>query len=447
MDVKTIDAAKPRASAYRLSDGGGLLLEVKSSGAKIWLCRLTIARKRRDMGLGGYPAVSLRDARAKARAARELAQAGTDPIAEREAAERRAAAEREAASTAQARTFKAVADLYIAAQVPGWKGTRTAKTWRNSLAGHAHPRLGKKPVDEIDRAAVLDAIGPVWASRPATARKVLRRIGSVLRYAAAHGWRLNDNPADPRMLRHLGLPALPGGRKYPSLPWAKVPAFVAALHAREGLGSLALEFTILTGVRSGESRGAWWSEVMLDGVPTWTIPGERMKGKKASDVQPHRVPLSPAAISALLRAYNLANGASATLADLPRLAQLAGASLIFPSAKRTKPLSDMALSEVVRRMNAERSEEAPAPWRDADGRAAVPHGFRSSFRTWVDDTRPADAEAAERALAHEEPNKVSGAYRRSDLFDRRIPLMADWGAYCTSAPTATVTRITGAAPN
>jgi integrase len=437
LDVKRIDALKPRATTYRVSDGGGLLLEVRPSGAKVWLCRLTVAARRRDMGLGGYPAVSLKDARAAARAAREKAAAGTDPIVDRERKTRALAAEREAAAEAKARTFEAVALACIKAQAPGWKNGRTADLWRNSLERHAFPALGAMPVADVDRAAVLRAVDAVWTSRPATARKVLRRIGSALRYAAAHGWRANDNPADARMLRHAGLPALPGGRKQPSLPWQRMPAFMKALDGMDGLASLALRFCILTALRSGEVRGARWSELSFDGGAVWTVPGERMKGKKAADVQPHRVPLSAAAVAVLARAYAETTGASARPEDVPRLAALMGETLIFPSGKRTTPLSDMALSAVIRRMNESRPEGAPPPWRDADGREAVPHGFRATFRTWVDDTRRADAEAAEKALAHEDANKVSGAYRRSDLFDLRVPLMAAWAAHCeTPSPAA-----------
>ena len=155
-----------------------------------------------------------------------------------------------------------------------------------------------------------------------------------------------------------------------------------------------------------------------------------MKGKKASDVQPHRVPLPPAALAVLSRAYAVATGAGARPPDLPRMAPLMGNTLIFPSAKRDRPLSDMALSAVMRRMNGNRPEGVPAPWRDLDGREAVPHGWRATFRTWIDDTRPGDSEAAEKALAHEDRNKVAGAYRRSDLLDRRAPLMLAWAEHC-----------------
>ena len=426
LDVKTLDALKPREATFRVSDGEGLLLEVRPTGAKVWLCRLTVNGKRRDMGLGGYPETTLKAAREKALAARRQAKEGVDSIARRDALAAEAKATRGAAAEAGARTFKAVALTCIKAQSPGWKNGRTADLWTTSLENHAFPTLGAMLVAEVDRAAVLCAISAVWTSRPATARKVLRRIGTVLRYAAAHGWRANDNPADARMLRHAGLSALPGARKQPSVPWAKAPAFMKVLDAMPGLAPLALRFGILTAVRSGEVRGAKWSELSFDGgVPVWAIAGERMKGKKSADVQPHRVPLTPQAVAALARAYTMARGAEAKPSDLPRLAPLMGTTLIFPSAKRDRPLSDMALSAVMRRMN-----EGNGPWRDLDGREAVPHGWRATFRTWVDDTRAGDAEAAEKALAHEDRNAVSRAYRRSDLLDLRIPLMAAWADHC-----------------
>lgn len=434
LDVKTIDAAKLRAAPYRLSDGGGLLLEIKPSGAKIWLCRLTVDGRRRDMGLGGYPAVPLKDARVAARKAREMARAGTDPIERRvaDAAERRRArqAQERAMREAEARTFRAVALACIDAHAPGWKSERTSALWRSSLALHVFPIIGDVPVSEVDRAAVLRAIHAVWTTRPGVARKLLQRIGTVLRYAAAHGMRANDDVADVRLLRHAGLPALPGSRKHPSLPWQKVPHFMRAVATMSGLAPLALRFLVLTALRSGEVRGARWSEISVEGGAVWTVPGTRMKRKKAAAVLPHRVPLSDAAIDVLVQAYRLTSGTSATCQDLPRLIPLMGDALIFPSARLTTPLSDMSLSAVMRRMNGDDLGEPPL-WRDSDGRSAVPHGFRSSFRTWVDDTRPADAPAAERALAHEEPSRVVASYRRSDLFDRRVPLMADWAEHCS----------------
>lgn len=442
LDAKTVEGAKPRAATYRLSDGKGLLLEVRPTGARVWLCRVVVHARRRDIGLGGYPTVSLKEARDKAEAVRKQAKAGVDPVAERERLARAAEAQRKAEAEAEARTFKAVAESYIAAQAPGWKSRRTAGIWRGTFARHVYPKIGAMPVAEVDRAAVLKALNGVWTSRPGIASKLLQRIGTVLRYAAAHGWRANDNPADSRMLHHAGLPALAGGRKQPSLPWARLPAFYVALRGMEGLAPLALRLVVLTALRSGEVRQARWSWLSFDGqAPTLTIPGEAMKGRRSDEVRPHRVPLAPAAVDVLAAAYVFSTGKEATAAELPRLAALLGDALIFPSSKRTTPLSDMALSAVVRRMNAGRPEGAPAPWRDPDGREAVPHGFRATFSTWVDDTCPAEREAAEKALAHEVANKVSGAYRRSDLFDRRIPLMQAWADHVTSAEAGAVVAL------
>jgi integrase len=420
---------------------------VKPSGAKVWVARVTVAGRRRDMGLGGFPTVSLRQAREKAAAARKQVIDGLDPIAERERLAREREAQRKAATDAEARTFRSVALACIKAEAPGWKNKRTARLWLNSLERWAFPALGDMPVANIDRAAVRRGIGEVWTTRPATARKVLRRIGVVLRYAAAHGWRANDNAADARMLRHAGLPALPGGRRQPSLPWARLPAFMSALDQMPGLAPTALRLLVLTALRSGEVRQARWSWLSFDGVPTLTVPGETMKGKKAADVLPHRVPLSDPALQTLARAYAEANGTAAKAADLPRLAPLMRDQLIFPSARRTTPLSDMALSAIMRRMNADRPENAPSPWRDPDGRDAVPHGFRATFSTWVDDTRPDEREAAEKALAHEISNRVSAAYRRSDLLDRRVPLMRDWADHCASGAVYAGTLVKAVRPS
>jgi integrase len=427
LTVRTIEAAKPKATRFRLSDGGGLLLEVRPGGSKGWICRTTVDGRRRDVGLGVWPDVSLADARAKAREVRQQARAGLDPVEQREMARSAARAEREGRRQAQARTFAAVAGACIAAQAPGWRHGRTAGQWRASLAAHALPILGDMQVHEVDRAAVQRAIAQVWAKRPATAKKVLRRIGSVLRFAAAHEWRANDNPADLRLLRLAGLPGLPAGRSHPSLPWSRVPDFLRALDTMGGMAPLTLRWCVLTACRSNEARGARWSELSFDGVPVWTVPPDRLKSSRGRERVPHRVPLAPAASALLARAYTKATGVEASPADVPRVAAAMGDALIFPSTKPGTPLLGFALSAVVARMN---GDAQPPPWRDAEGRVAVPHGFRSSFRTWVDNTRPEDADAAERALAHEDPNAVRGAYRRSDLFDRRIPLMHAWAGWC-----------------
>lgn len=435
----------------RFGDGDGLYLQVAPGDTKSWLFRYTLDGKPREMGLGAAgegrdkDKVTLAEARDRAAAARALLKAGHDPLEDRDRQRAQLQAERKAKAEAADRTFRNVAKLCIKAEAPGWKNARTADMWQSSLDLHANPTLGDLPVADIDRAKVREAIDGVWTASPGMARKVLLRIGIVLRFAAAHGWRANDNPADARMLRMMGLPPLPGGQRQPSLPWMKVPAFMAALSTVQGSAALALRFIILSALRSGEVRQARWSWVAFDGQPTLTIPGAMMKGRKSAEVPPHRVPLSPAALDVLALAYSFATGTPATAADLPRLAALRGDTLIFPSAKRDTPLSDMSVSMVVRRLNADRPECTPAPWRDPDGRECVPHGFRATFSTWIDDTRPEEREAAERALAHEPAHKVSGIYRRSDLFDRRIPLMAAWGEHCTRKAAEPVSLPTVAA--
>src|SRR5689334_384833 len=180
LDVRTIEAAKPRTTAYRLSDGGSLLLLVKPSGAKVWVARLTVNGKRRDVGLGGFPTVGLREARESAAAIRKQAAGGLDPILERERLVREREAQRKAATEAETRTFRTVALACIQAEAPGWKNRRTELLWQNSLEQWVFPTLGAMPVADIDRAAIRRAIDDVWTTRPATGRKVLRRVGTVL---------------------------------------------------------------------------------------------------------------------------------------------------------------------------------------------------------------------------------------------------------------------------
>jgi integrase len=434
LDAKTVEGAKPRATKYRLSDGGGLLLEVVPTGAKVWLARVTVAGKRRDHGLGGWPAVTLAQARQKALAARREALSGADPVKARHDARKALEAARKAEEEAERRRFENVLEEVIRAEAPSWKNARTPDMWRASLRLHAAPLMAK-PVAAITREMVADTIAPIWHEKPVIAGKTLRRIGAVLRFAAAHGWRPNDNVTDVKLLRNMGLTAQAGGAKQASLPWQQVPAFMEALQGMAGMAPIALRFVVLTALRSGEARAARWDWLSFDGTPALIVPGANMKGRKTVSAQSHRVPLSAAALQALADAYGEAHGVKVALADLPKLARLAGQSLIFPNQGRTAPLTDMAISAVIKRMN---EDEGGARWRDPDGRAAVPHGFRSSFRTWCDDCHPGEREAAEKALAHEDASKVAGRYRRSDLFDRRIGLMAAWGEHCTKKPNAVV---------
>jgi integrase len=378
--------------------------------------------------------VTLAEARRHALAARAEARKGRDPIETRQAARKALEAARKAEEEAERRRFENVLEEVIQAEAPSWKNARTPDMWRASLRLHAAP-LMSKPVGAITREMVVDAIKPIWHEKPVIAGKTLRRIGAVLRFAAAHGWRANDNAADVRLLRNMGLTAQAGGAKQASLPWQQAPAFMEALQGMAGMAPIALRFVVLTALRSGEARAARWDWLSFDGTPALIVPGANMKGRKTVSAQSHRVPLSAAALQALADAYGEAHGVKVALADLPKLARLAGQSLIFPNQGRTAPLTDMAISAVIKRMN---EDEGGARWRDPDGRAAVPHGFRSSFRTWCDDCHPGEREAAEKALAHEDASKVAGRYRRSDLFDRRIGLMAAWGEHCTKKPNAVV---------
>lgn len=432
---RTVAAAKPREKVYRLSDGDGLLLQVQPSGGRGWIFRFMLARRRRDMGLGAYPEIGLAAARRAAKEAARLVEAGQDPVeAQRQAGQAAAAAKAEA-ETRGARTFRAVAEKLVTTQSPGWSSDKTLASWRLTLDKHAYPVLGEKPIADVGREDVVGAIVPLWSTQPATAKKLQRRIASVLDYAAALGWRSTDNPATGRVLRITkALPKAPPARKQPSLPWRRVPAFLAALEPMDGLGPIALRFGILTGVRSAELRLGTWNELDL-AAKIWTIPAERMKGGRAKEMEAHRVPLSAAAMTVLEGLAEMAEGEPVAGKDLIAYAARQGDALLFP-APRGGALSDATLGACIKRMN-EAAEEAALPlWADVDGRQAVPHGFRRSFRSWVDDTRPSDGEAAEKALAHEDANQVRAAYRGSDMLEQRRPLMQAWGKFCVTRDAA-----------
>jgi integrase len=296
----------------------------------------------------------------------------------------------------------------------------------------------KLPVASITREMVRDALEPIWHEKPIIAAKTLRRIGAVLRYAAAQGWGADATAADVRILRHLGFGKQAGERGHPSLTWRQASAFFNALDKMPGLAPVALRFAALSALRSGECRALRWNWISFDGgQAVLTVPGLVMKGRNLSEPAPHRVPLSTAMLETLALAYSLAYGVKVAPDDLPKLARPAGDSWIFPNISRTGPFTDMALSAVIRRMN--EGDDGPQ-WVDPSGRPVVPHGWRATFRTWADDCHPGERDAAEKALAHEDANKVAGRYRRSDLFERRIGLMEAWGQHCTK-PAAPVVSL------
>jgi integrase len=366
----------------------GLGLQVLPTGGRTWILRATIGGKRRDMGLGGYPDVTLAGAREAARNARLLIKNGKDPIAEA-----RAAVSALRASRAKDVTFEQAACSYIAAHESGWRNAKHAQQWRNTLARFAFPEIGGLMVRDVALPNVLAVLEPIWIEKTETATRLRGRIEQVLDWAAARGYRDGLNPA--RWRGHLDkLLARPSKvakvAHHAALPFTEIGDFIRRLRDAQGMGARALEFAILTAARSGEVRGATWSEIDLNAA-IWTVPKNRMKMGRE-----HRVPLSPAAV-ALLNA-------------LPRMAET---NLLFP-APRGGSLSDMTLSAVVRRMRV----------------AAVPHGFRSTFRDWASERTNYPRDVAEMALAHSIGDKVEAAYRRGDLFEKRRRLMADWAIFC-----------------
>jgi integrase len=405
------------ARPIRFGDGAGLYLQVAVGDTKSWLFRYTLRGKAREMGLGpvGEPpsGVPLAKARILAGEQRVMLRDGRDPLVERTAI--RAARLRADAEAAQ-RTFRSAAIALVESKRSGWRNAKHAAQWIATLEAHAFPVIGDLPVSDVRTDEVLRVLRPIWERIPETASRLRQRMEAVLDAARVKGWRTGDNPA--RWKGHLA-GELPPPRKVkrirhrPALAWQDIGTFMAALAEREGISALALRFVILTVARSGEVRGMRWREVDLD-AKVWTVPGDRMKAAKL-----HRVPLSPAALKVLDRVRPLTR---------------APTDLVFPSMRTSVALSDMALSEVVRRMNDEADDGGPPHWRDAEGRAVVPHGFRSTFRDWAGETRPEGREVVEAALAHTIRDKSEAAYARSDLLEKRRSLMDAWAEQCGRLP-------------
>jgi len=396
-----LGVSKKRKPGY-YGDGAGLYLQVSPSGSKSWVFRFTLSGKQREMGLGAVHTVTLPEARATAREHRLLLLEGKDPLEVRKASRLNEALER-----AKMMTFDQCAAAYIAAHRSAWKNAKHASQWGNTLETYASPIIGKLPVALIDTALIVQVLQPIWASKTETATRLRGRIESILDWATVSKYRQGENPA--RWRGHLdNLLADPGRSKrvehHPALPWQEVGAFMAALRGQKGIAAKAVELAILTACRSGEIRLATWSEFDLDAA-LWVIPAERMKAKRE-----HRVPLSAAAL--------------ALLESLPCMGEL-----VFPGTKPGKPLSDMSLTAVLRRMNR--------------GDISM-HGFRSSFRDWCAESlaNSFPREVCEHALAHSLPDKVEAAYRRGDLIEKRTMLMQAWADYCGRVPdVASVTPI------
>lgn len=364
------------------ADGNGLYLKVDPSGAKRWVQRVVIHRKRRDIGLGSASLVTLAEAREKALEQRKLARAGEDPIALRKHSE-------------GVPTFEDAAIRYHELSKPTWRNEKHGKQFITTLQTDVFPHFGVKRISVVSTADVLAALTPIWNTKPETARRIKQRIGSVMKYAVAQGWR-TDNPADA-ITKALPKHDRSKVQHRKSLPYEQVADALAKVRASAAgaVTKLAFQFLVHTATRSAETREATWSELDLDKA-VWTIPAARMKAKKV-----HRVPLSPSSLAILkdARAYKQADS-----------------DLVFPGTVLGRPLSDMTLSKLVKEL----------------GIDAVPHGFRSSFRVWASERTNHAREVVEFALAHVIKDKAEAAYARSDLLEKRRALMDDWSGYVTN---------------
>jgi len=377
----------------------GLGLKVSpSGGGRSWVLRLTVGDKRREVGLGAYPAVTLAKAHEKAREMREQVAQGVDPLQER-----RRAVQRLKASQASAMTFAQCAAAFVKAHAPTWRNAKHRQQWENTLSTYAHPVLGGLNVADIDTPHVVAVLEGIWITKTETAVRLRGRIEQVLDWATVQGLREGLNPA--RWRGHLDkLLAKPKkvakAGHHAALPYERMGGFMEALHGVNGMGALALEFTILTAARSGEVRGMRWGELDL-GAGVWVVPADRMKAGRE-----HRVPLTPQALELLQR--------------VPRLTET---DVVF-WGRDGQPLSDMSLSAVLRRLGIAST-------------VATVHGFRSTFRDWAAERTAYPREVAEAALAHTNGDKVEAAYLRSDLFDKRRQLMQAWAEFCTT-PSASM---------
>lgn len=388
----------------------GLALQITPSGGRSWILRTAVGLKRREIGLGSYPAVSLADARRLASEVKEKIRRGVDPVEERKAA-------RAMLIAAQSRslTFSEAIDRALDAKLDAFSNPKHRAQWRSTLDNYAAPVIGEMPVNEIQVHDVLRVLEPIWREKTETASRLRGRIEAVLSWATVSGYRLGDNPARWKgNLKEL-LPApkkLTKSDNQPALRIDDAPRWFAELQSRDGMGSQALIFLALTAARSGEVRGATWDEIDLEAA-IWTVPAERMKASRE-----HRIPL--------------ASGAVALLNALPRFSDN---RLVFP-APRGGALSDMTLSAAMKRIHeSDKAAGGPGFTDRVSGRPAVPHGLRSTFRDWVAERTDYSGDMAEMALAHRVSNAVEAAYRRGEMVEKRRRMMAAWARYLNGGGT------------
>lgn len=372
---------------YAVGGASGLHLRIIGD-SKSWVLRIKVGNIRRDIGLGAYPLVGLKEARELAREYRKNVESGIDPQAQK--IEQR---QKLLASQAADKTFEECAVAYINAKSDEWKNPKHRQQWINTLQTYAFPHIGAMAVRQINLPEVLSCLEPIWKTKNETASRLRGRIESVLDFASVRQYRTGENPARWKGGLDTILPApskIQKVKHHEAMPIDDIASFMRKLKDKTGMSVRALEFLVLTAARSGEIRGAQWQEINLE-TGVWTVPAERMK----AGVE-HRVPLSKQALE--------------LLKNLPKIDN---SPLLFP-APRGGELSDMSLTAVMRRMEI----------------SAVPHGFRSSFRDWAGDRTNYPRELAEQALAHTLTNKVEAAYRRSDALERRREMMQEWAEFC-----------------
>jgi integrase len=375
LTAKKVDSLKV-AGFY--SDGEGLYLKVGAGGAKSWILRTVVHGRRRDLGLGSASLTPLAEARTKAREFRKVAREGGDPDTIRKQ---------------ESISFEEAAKRVHAQLLPTWRNKKHADTWLSTVQTHAFPKFGKRPLHTIGTADVLSVLSPIWTEKHETAKRLRQRLSTIFDWAKGAGHYPHENPVNGTK---KALPTVKRRTEHmAALDWRDVPGFMEDLADREGVSARTLEFLILTATRSGEARGARWSEIDLE-AREWVVPGERMK----RGVQ-HRVPLSDAATAVLERVRGL------------------DGDLVFPSVQRgekgeARPQSVMVFKALMKRMGRE---------------GITVHGMRSSFRDWCSESAHADREVAEAALSHATGNEVERAYARSDLFERRRALMDAWARF------------------
>ena len=384
LSARKVETAQPG----KYEDGGGLRLVVSANGNKRWVFRFTIEGKRREMGLGPYPVITLEAAREHALECRRQVYAKQDPIEHRSQQDERVP------------TFKECAMAYIEANKHAWTNKKHADQWTNSLTTYAFPTIGNKSVANINVDHILKVLEPIWYEKNETAKRVQTRIAKILDYALARKYRTSSNPA--KWQGHLDtiLPkptSIQKRKHHPAMPLVEVGNFWRIISTKQTSSANALRFLILSATRTSEVLKATWDEIDME-QKIWVIPKERMKTNKE-----HRVPLSKQAIQ--------------LLEDLPRVSD---SSYLFPGSRRGSSLSNMAMLTLMRKMGYEK---------DSDKGDYVPHGFRSTFRDWAGEVSHYPRDVAEMALAHTIDNKVEAAYRRGDMFKKRSEMMQDWADY------------------